>query len=77
MSYAAAVARTLRFGSESHGRAVNYETSDEFLRKYSDAWKSLMHPGRVGAFYAPKMEGSKEVGFIRKVLISPVFFAWV
>lgn len=33
----------LRFGSESHGQAVNHETSDEFLRKYSDAWESLMH----------------------------------
>lgn len=65
MSSAAAaavvVARTVRFGSESHGRAVSHETSDGFLRKYSDAWKSLMHSEGWGRFTLRKWRLPKGV----------------
>lgn len=74
---AVVVARTVRFGSESHGRAVNHETSDGFLRKHSDAWTSLMRSRAVGAFYAQKMEASKGGCLIRKVAVLPDFLARV
>lgn len=74
---AVVVARTVRFGSESHGRAVNHETSDGFLRKHSDAWTSLMRSRAVGAFYAQKMEASQGGCLIRKVAVLPDFLARV
>lgn len=66
MSYTAAVACAVRFGSESHGQAVNHKTSDGFLWKYLDTWKSLMHSGGV---YSQKMKGSQRVVWLVKLWI--------